>query len=88
MPIKITIYKILIRPVLTYGGEACNMNVEMIKQLAVFERKLLCKILGAVKINDIWRRRYNAELMALYEDLDLGLPYVAGTSSGHSEMGV
>ena len=68
---KIRIYKTLIRPVLTYGAEAWTMKVEMIKRLAVFERKVLRKILGAVRVNDIWRRRYNSELMALYEDLDL-----------------
>jgi hypothetical protein len=26
---------------------------------------------GAVKINDIWRRRNNSELMNLYEDVDI-----------------
>ena len=56
-------YKSLIRPVITYGAEA--LNFETTKRLAVFERKVLRRILGAVKINDIWRRRNNCELMNL-----------------------
>ena len=36
----------------------------------VFERKVLWRILGAVKI-DTRRRRNNSELMNLYEDLDI-----------------
>ena len=41
-----------------------------ILQLTVFERKVLSKILEAVRVDDIWKR-YNSELMALYEDLDI-----------------
>ena len=67
---KIKIYKSLIRPVITNGAEAWTLNAETIKELAVFERKVLRRILGAVKINDTWRRR-NKELMNLYEDMDI-----------------
>jgi hypothetical protein len=46
------------------------MSPEISKRLAVFEQKVLRKILGAIKINNCWRRRYNNELMQLYGDLD------------------
>jgi hypothetical protein len=39
--------------------------------LAVFERKILRRIFGAVKINNQWRSRNNNELMQLYGDLDI-----------------
>jgi hypothetical protein len=68
--IKIIIYKTLIRPVITYGAEAWTMSSETGKWLAIFERKVLRKILGAIKINNCWRRRHNNELMQLYGDLD------------------
>jgi hypothetical protein len=69
--IKIIIYKTLIRLIITYGAEAWTMGSETGKRLAVFERKVLTKILGTIKINNCWRRRYNNELMQLYGDLDI-----------------
>jgi hypothetical protein len=68
---KIIIYKTLIRPIITYGAEAWTMSSEISKWLAVFEWKVLRKILGAIKINNCWRRGHNNELMQLYGDLDI-----------------
>ena len=48
-----------------------RLGSEITKILAVFERKVLRRILGAVKINDTWRRRNNSEMMNLYEDVDI-----------------
>jgi hypothetical protein len=47
------------------------MSSETAKWLAVFERKVLRKILGAIKINNGWIRRHNSELMQLYGDLGI-----------------
>jgi hypothetical protein len=47
------------------------MSSETGERLAVFERKVLTKIQGAIKINNCWRRRHNNELMQLYGDLDV-----------------
>ena len=47
------------------------MNTETTKRLAAFERKVLLRIFGAVKINDTWRKINNSELMNLYEDVDI-----------------
>jgi hypothetical protein len=68
---KIKIYKSLIRTVITYGAEALTLNTKTTKILAVFERKVLRRILGAVKTNDTWRRRNYFELMNLYGDVDI-----------------
>jgi hypothetical protein len=41
------------------------------KTFAVFERKILRAIYGAIKDNDEWRIRYNSELYALYKNMDI-----------------
>ena len=63
---KIKIYKSLIRPVITYGAKVWTLNKETTKRLALFERKVLPRILGAN-----WRRRNNSALMNLHEDVDI-----------------
>jgi hypothetical protein len=51
---KRRLYKTLIRPVLRYG---CEASVE---RLAIFERKILRRILGPVYEHDLeWRLRHN-----------------------------
>jgi hypothetical protein len=47
------------------------MSSEISKRLAVFEQKVLRKLLEAIKINNCWGRRHNNELMQLYGDLDI-----------------
>ena len=42
--------KPLIRPVIAYGAEAWALNTGTTRRLAVFERKVLRKIVGAVKM--------------------------------------
>jgi hypothetical protein len=49
------------------------MDHELRNWLDVFERKVLTKILGTIKINNCWRRRYNNELIQLYGALDIVL---------------
>ena len=68
---KINIYKTLIRPLITYDSEPSTLNAETCYWLAVFERKILRKIIGAVHVEDTWRRRHNNELMEMYGDLDV-----------------
>ena len=59
---KLNIYKTLIRPIVTYGAETWTLTKSVSARLAVFERKVLRRILGAVKQGDNWRIRYNSEL--------------------------
>jgi len=63
---KTILYKTLIRPILTYGCENWAFTGMAIKQIDIFERKVLRRIYGPTKEGDQWRKRYNAEI---YEDI-------------------
>jgi len=52
----------LVRPVVTYGSESWTLTMEEERALAVFERKILRKIYGPVKENELRRIRRNDEL--------------------------
>ncbi|PSN44642.1 hypothetical protein C0J52_07736 [Blattella germanica] len=54
---KLNIYKTLIRPIVTYGAETWTLTKSVSARFAVFERKVLRKILGAVKQGENWRIR-------------------------------
>jgi hypothetical protein len=59
---QLQIYRTLVRPVVTYGSESWTLTMEQERVLAVFERKILRKIYGQVKENELWRIRRNDEL--------------------------
>ena len=46
----------------TCGSESWTLIVEEERTLAVFERKILRKIYGPMKENELWRIRQNDEL--------------------------
>jgi len=52
---KWQIYHTLVRPVVTYGSESWTLTMEEERALVVFERKILRKIYGPVKENELWR---------------------------------
>jgi len=62
---KLQIYHTLVRPVVTYGSELWALTMEEERALAVFERKILRKIYGPVKENELWRIRRNDGLEAI-----------------------
>jgi len=62
---KLQIYRTLVRPVVTYGSESWTISMEEERALAVFERKILRKIYGPVKENELWRIRRNDELKSI-----------------------
>jgi len=62
---KLQIYRTLVRPVVTYGSESWTLSMEEERTLAVLERKILRKIYGPVKENELWRIRRNDELEAI-----------------------
>ena len=68
---KLTLYKTLIIPVLLYGAEAWVVSQTDAAALGVFERKVLRKIFGPVRVGDDYRIRMNHELYELYEDIDI-----------------
>lgn len=68
---KLTIYKTLILPVAMFGSETWTMSKKDESQLGVFERKIFRWILGPVREDGLWRRRYNFELYQQMEDADI-----------------
>jgi len=52
---KLQIYRTLVRPVVTYGSESWTLSMEEERALAVFERKILRKMYGPVKENELLR---------------------------------
>jgi hypothetical protein len=59
---KMHIYKLLIRPVITYGSETWTLTKSDDNLLRIFERKILHKIYGPIQEVDIWRIGNNEEL--------------------------
>jgi hypothetical protein len=59
---QLQIYRTVVRPVVTYGSEWWTLTVEEERVLAVFERKILRKIYGPVKENELRRIRRNDEV--------------------------
>jgi hypothetical protein len=51
------------------------LNKDIAKRLATFEREVLRRIFGRIKVNETWRKRYNMDLMQLFGGLDI-LPFV------------
>jgi hypothetical protein len=62
---QLQIYRTLVCPVVTYDSESWTLTVEEKRALAVFQRKILRKIYGPVKENELWRIRQNDELEAI-----------------------
>ena len=62
---KLQIHRPSVRPAVTCGSELWTLTVGDESALAVFERKILRKIYGAVKENELWRIRRNDELEAI-----------------------
>ena len=65
--LKTQVYTTIIKPVVLYGSETWTLTKKDEELLNLWERKILRKIYGAVKINGEWRIRTNAELKALYK---------------------
>jgi hypothetical protein len=42
--------------VATYGSESRTLNEDTVKQLATFERKVLRRMFGGIKVNENWRK--------------------------------
>jgi hypothetical protein len=59
---KLQIYRTLVAPVVTYGLESWTLTMEEERVLAVFERKILRKLYGPVKENELWKIGRNDEL--------------------------
>jgi hypothetical protein len=66
---KMSVYKTIIRSVVTYGSETWMMNITYKEKLKIFERKILRSIYGPVQdTNNEWRVRTNQEIEALIKE--------------------
>jgi hypothetical protein len=61
-------YKVLIRPVLTYASETWTVSKFNERWLSLFKRKVLRCIFGAKQEKEIWRKRYNYEFYEIFND--------------------
>lgn len=69
---KMKMYKSIIRPVMAYGAECWSMTTQDESALRIFERKVIRKIYGPIKINEnSWRIRTNAEINELIGNADI-----------------
>ncbi|XP_050339022.1 uncharacterized protein LOC126765340 isoform X2 [Bactrocera neohumeralis] len=69
---KTQLYKSLIIPVLLYGAESWTMSTTDESTLRVFERKVLRKIFGPLRVSHgEYRIRWNDELYEIYDDIDI-----------------
>jgi hypothetical protein len=68
---KMKIYKTIIRPVVMYSSETWTLTAKDENNLRIFERQILRKIFGPVKIDNIWRIRNNVEIDELIEGADI-----------------
>ena len=59
---KLKLYRIVIRPIVNYASETWVSKETTIQKLLVFERKILRRIFGPTKENQIWRIKTNEEL--------------------------
>ena len=58
-------------PVISYSSETWTLTTKDEKNLHIFERQILRKILGPVNIDNIWRTRNNMEIDKLIEGADI-----------------
>jgi uncharacterized protein YbcI len=68
--IKIKMYKMMKRPVVTYWSETWTLTAKDKNNLRIFKRQILRKIFGPVNIDNIWRIRNNMESDKLIEGAD------------------
>ena len=59
---KLKLYRTVIRPIVTYALETWVLKQTIIQKLLVFERKILRRIFGPMKENQIWRIKTNEEV--------------------------
>jgi len=56
------IYKMMLRPVVTYSSETWMLTAKDENNLRIFKTQMLRKIFGPVNIDNIWRIRNNMEI--------------------------
>ncbi|XP_018561479.1 uncharacterized protein LOC108903698 [Anoplophora glabripennis] len=65
---KVQVYQTILRPTVTYACKTWTMRKKEESKLEVWERKILRKIFGGIKVQNEFRRRTNKELEELYKN--------------------
>lgn len=65
---KLALYKTIIRPILCYNVETWTLSATDENNLRIFERRILRKLFGPVKDNNVYRIRFNYELQEIIEN--------------------
>jgi len=60
--LKLKLYRTVIRPIVTYASETWVLKETLIQKLLVFEKKILRRIFGPTKENQMWRIKTNEGL--------------------------
>jgi hypothetical protein len=81
---KLKLYRTVIRPIVTYASETWVLKETIIQKLLVFERRILRRIFGPTKENQIWRVKTNEELDKLIKHKNIINPYPANVENGVS----
>jgi hypothetical protein len=66
--VKIRIYRTIMLPVVSYGGETWSLTIREEHKLRVFENKVLRRIFGPKRdgVTEGWRKLHNEELHDMY----------------------
>ena len=68
---KMKIYKMMIRPVVTYSSETLTLTAKDENNLRIFERQILREIFGPLNIDNMWRTWNNTEIDKPIEGSDI-----------------
>lgn len=66
--VKLRVYQTIIRPTVTYACETWTLTKKEENKLEIWERKILRRIFGGIKVQDEFRRRTNREIYELYKN--------------------
>jgi hypothetical protein len=66
-----SLYKTIIRPIVTYGAESWTLTNKMEKVLMMWGRKILRKIYGPTYENGYWRMKMNQEIYNKFKPPDI-----------------
>jgi hypothetical protein len=59
----------IIRPVATYRPKSWPLNKDVTERLGAFERKVVRRMFGGIKVNENWRQHYIIRTFFIYCDL-------------------